>query len=249
MRRLPFLLLLVPTLALADEVYLVGAGSISGRIVEQTEAMVKVDVGGGIMGVPMSRVERIVKGRTPLDDYDERAGRLGPQDADGWRSLGRWASQQGLSEQARQAYEKVIGIAPDDGEARQALGFVRLDGRWVTEEEGFRASGYVKSGGEWMTPEEAQREQQEAAADRAAREADRRANEAAIASLQAAERAREAEERAREAEEESRHSSDYPVYWGGWGYGVTYWPSTAIVNRPANRPINRPAQPPVRSPR
>ena len=72
MRRFSLALLLVPTIALADEVFLAGAGSISGRIVEQTETMVKVDIGGGIMGVPMSRVERIMKGRTPLDEYDER---------------------------------------------------------------------------------------------------------------------------------------------------------------------------------
>jgi hypothetical protein len=242
LRRLPYLLFLVPALALADEVFLAGAGSISGRIVEQTETMVKVDIGGGIMGVPMSRVERIVKGRTPLDDYDERAAKLGPQDAAGWRSLGRWASQQGLSEQAGQAYEKVLAIAPDDAEARQAMGYVRLEGRWVTEEESYRARGYVKYGGEWVTPAEAQVAQQAEAADQARREADRRANDAAIAAMQAEDRAREAEERARKAEEDNRSWTDYPVYWGGWGYGVNYWPSTGGgVNRPANRPVQRPA--------
>jgi hypothetical protein len=223
-------LLLVPALVLADEVHLKGAGVFSGRIVEQTEAMVTINIGDGVVGVPMSRVERIVKGRSPLDEYDERASRLGPQDANGWRNLGRWASQQGLPAQSSQAYQKVLAVAPKDAEARQALGFVLLDGRWLTEEESYRARGYVKFEGEWMTPAEAQLAQNSAAADQARREAEQRANEAEIAAMEAEQRAREAEERAREAEEEAERSS-YPLYWGGWGYGVTYWPSSAVVSR------------------
>jgi hypothetical protein len=240
LRAAAYLLLFVPTLLHADEVFLKDAGMISGRIVEQTETMVTVDVGGGIMGVPASRVERIVRGRTALDDYDERASRLGPQDVKGWRSLGRWASEQGLSAQSEEAYEKVLAIAPDDPEAREALGFVWLDGRWLTEEESYLARGYVKYDGEWMTPNEVQVAQASTAAEEARREAEQRANDAEIAALEAEARAREAEERAQEAEDDYR--SDYPVYWGGWGYGVTYWPSTPGVRRPANRPVQLPAR-------
>jgi hypothetical protein len=240
LRAAAYLLLFVPTLLHADEVFLKDAGMISGRIVEQTETMVTVDVGGGIMGVPASRVERIVRGRTALDDYDERASRLGPQDVRGWRSLGRWASEQGLSAQSEEAYEKVLAIAPDDPEAREALGFVWLDGRWLTEEESYLARGYVKYDGEWMTPNEVQVAQASTAAEEARREAEQRANDAEIAALEAEARAREAEERAQEAEDDYR--SDYPVYWGGWGYGVTYWPSTPGVRRPVNRPVQLPAR-------
>jgi hypothetical protein len=173
-------------------------------------------------------VDRIVEGRSALDDYDDRARKLGPDDAKGWRSLGRWASQQGLSKQSRQAYEKVIAVAPDDAEARQALGFVRFEDRWLTEEESYRAQGYVEYEGEWMTPAEAELAQAAFDADEARREAELRATEAEIATLEAEQRAEEAEERAREAEERERYSQ--PLYWGGWGYGLTYWPSTTVVN-------------------
>lgn len=143
-----------------------------------------------------------------------------------------------MSTQSRQAYEKVLAVAPDDAEARQALGFVLLDGRWLTEEESYRARGYVKYEGEWMTPAEAQLAQSSAAADQARREAEQRANEAEIAAM-------EAEARAREAEEEAQRA-DYPLYWGGWGYGVTYWPSTPVATRP---PANRPSWNPDRGSR
>ncbi len=213
----------------ADEVFLKGGGTFSGRIVEQTDTMITVDIGDGKIGFPMTRVDHIVKGRSPLDEFDERASRLGPKDANGWRSLGRWALQQALSTQSRQAYQKVLSISPDDPEAREALGFVLLDGHWATEEESYRARGYVKYDGEWMTPAEMQVAQASDAAEQARWDAEKRAVEADVAAREAAAEKREADERERKAEEERR--SQTPVYWGGWGYGATYWPSTTSVVR------------------
>ena len=97
MRKPPLFLFLLPaviypTALFADEVFIKRAGSISGRIVDQTTTQVLVDIGGGTVGIPMARVDRIVKGPTDLDEYDARAGRLGPWDIDGWRALGRWAA-------------------------------------------------------------------------------------------------------------------------------------------------------------
>jgi hypothetical protein len=241
LRKIPILLFLASVLLLAstplfaDEVYLKGAGTLSGRIIQQTDTIILIDIGNGEVGVPPDRVERIVKGRSPLDDYDERAARLGPQDVNGWRNLGRWASEKGLSAQSRQAYGNVLKVAPNDPEARQALGYVLVDGRWLTEEESYRAGGYVKYEGEWMTPAEAQLAQSSAEADRARRDAEQRAADAEVAKQQA----QEAEERAQQAE----NAASDPVYWGGWGYGVTYWPSTPVVRTP---PANRPSQLPAR---
>jgi len=66
LRKTPYLLFLVPALLFADEVYLKGAGTISGRIVENEPIRSsKVNIGDGIVGVPTTHVERIVKGRTP----------------------------------------------------------------------------------------------------------------------------------------------------------------------------------------
>jgi hypothetical protein len=231
LRKVPILLSLASALILAstplfaDEVYLKGAGALSGRIVQQTDTLILIDIGSGEVGVPPDRVERIVKGRSPLDEYDERAARLGPQDVNGWRNLGRWAGGKGLSAQSRQAYENVLKAAPHDPEARQALGYVLVDGRWLTEEESYRARGYVKYEGEWMTPAEAQLAQSSAEADRARRDAEQQAQAA--------------EERAQQAE----NATSDPVYWGGWGYGVTYWPSSPVVrDRPRTRPSELPAR-------
>jgi len=184
----PILVLFVPGVLFADEVYLKDAGSISGRVVEQDETTVKVDIGGGFISVPAARVERIEKGRTALDEYEERAAKLGPKDVEGWKTLARWASKQGYSAQAREACQKVLAIAPDDADARKALGFVSLDGKWVTLEESYRANA-----------------EQNAAVQEQAR-AEKRAEQ-------------------EQYEKEKAEQLNPPVYWGGWGYGASSWPT------------------------
>lgn len=238
MRKLPLLLFLVPAALFADEVFLQGAGTISGRIVEQTATTVKVDVGGGIVGVPMSRVERIVKARCPLDDYEARAAKLAPNDTAGWLKLAEWASKNGLPMNAHDAYEKALASSPDNAEARQALGYTKLNGRWLTEDEAYEASGYVKYNGEWMTPAQAQIEQNSAAADQARRDAEHRAQDAEIAAQQADQRAEEAKERAKKAEEDAQRYAN-PVYWGGYGYGVNTWPSGTVGTTPRFIPASQ----------
>jgi hypothetical protein len=233
----------------ADEVFLKGGASFSGRIVEQTDAMVTMDIGDGVVGIAAARIEKIVKGHSPLDEYDARAKALKPDDMGGWRTLGRWAAQQGLQSQARKAYQNVMTMAPNDPEARQALGFVQVNGQWMTEEESYRAKGFVKVGSEWMTPTEAQQMQAGAAAQQAQADAERRANQAEADRILAEQRADKAEERARQAEEVDPWSQmGYPTYWGGWGYGMTTWPGGVDTQwRNANRPpgaSTTPSRPP-----
>jgi len=242
-RKLLLLLFLVSGSLLADVVYLKGGGKFTGRIVEQTEERMVIDIGDGVIGFSMERVEEISRGPSPLDEYDARASKLGPQDVNGWRSLAEWASMKGLSAQERAAYKKVLAVAPDDKEAREALGFVQVDGRWLTEEESYRARGFVKYEGEWLTPAEVQLAQSNAAREQARDEADKRASDAEFKANMDRLRAQEDEKRAQE--ERDRMNRD-PVYWGGWGYGVTYWPNAGAG---INRPVNPPAAPPAGVPR
>jgi hypothetical protein len=202
------LALFLPSALLADTVYLKGGGKVSGRIVTRTDAQVEVDVGAGTMKVSMTNVDRIVEGASPLTEYASRAAALGPRDVEGWRNLARWAGSQGLNTQSKQAYEKVLALAPGDAEANGALGQVQVGGRWVSEEESYRAQGYVKFEGEWMTPAEQQRISQDraASANRARREAPP-----------------PRETPRPEADEETQEG--IPLYWG-WGVGPAAWPGT-----------------------
>jgi hypothetical protein len=224
----------LPMAAAADEIFLKSGGQLSGRIVSRTTTALEVDIGAGHVTVPASYVVRIEEGRSPLHEYGERAGRLGAGDVEGWVALGAWANERGLGTQARDAYERARRAAPDDPRANEALGNVRLNGQWMTAEQGYEARGYVKFEGEWITPAE----QDAILRERAAQGAEERAR----LQLQEAEaRALEAEARARQAAAEAQaQQSEAQGLWYGWGAGPVSWP-TSIGMRPAGTmPADRP---------
>jgi hypothetical protein len=233
-------LALVPALASADEVLLKGGGRVSGRIVSRTDTAVQVDVGAGIVTVPMASVLSIEEKRSALDDYEERAAKLRANDVPGWLALARWSLSQGLGTQARRAYERVLGIDPQNVEANQALGRVLVDGRWVTELEVHRARGLVAFEGAWLTPAER---------DAILEQRDARFNE--LLRLDAERRARDAERRAAEAEARAQATVDaagavggIPLWYGG-SYVVGGYPAYGYARPPygGKRWRNKPGNP------
>lgn len=224
-----------PIGAVADDVYLKSGGQVSGRIIERTATTIKVDVGAGEITVPTSSVVKVVERKSPLHEYQERAGKIPANDVEGWLTLGEWASAQGLGSQAKEAYNRALSASPGDPRANAGLGRTQVDGRWLSEDESYQARGYVRYGGEWMTPNEheallreremeAQVEHQRQQADAAAREAEARASEADA-------RARQAEAEAAEA------ASDNGIpLWYGWGAGPAVWPSGPVIY-PTTRPV------------
>jgi len=211
----------------ADVVFLKHGAKLEGRIVERTGSSVEIDIGAGSLTLPMSKVDRIEEGRSPLDDYDDRAAKLAENDRDGWLELARWASGVGLGAQSRWAYEHVLGIDPNDPEANQALGRVEVDGRWMTEDEAYRARGFVEFEGQWMTPSEQESILRARDADRAASEARARTAEAQARSAEA--QARSAEAQAQEAEAQAqRWPHGNSLYWSGWGPGPRDWPTNPL---------------------
>ena len=223
----------------ADEVYLKGGGRVTGEIVERSDSSVTVDIGSGTISVRTASIVRIEANVSPSQEYRRRAAAIPAGDAEAWRELARWARGEALATQASQAWSRVVAVLPDDEEANQALGRVRLDGRWVSEEESYLARGFIEFEGEWMTPGE----RQAILNDRLARDqADRQAETARLTAEQQATAEREARE---EAERDAFLSGGLPQYgdpvnWG-WGYGPVYWPTTPVdLGRPG-RPATLPS--------
>jgi tetratricopeptide (TPR) repeat protein len=219
-----------PALAGADEVLLKSGGKVAGVIVERTASSIVVEVGPGLVTLPLSRVLSIQEGPTALALYRERASGLSPADLPGWLALGRWARQQDLLTQAHEAFAHALSIDPANGEANEALGRVRVGEHWASAEEGYRARGLVPFDGRWVTLAEHAallREQAEAeAADAARAEGEARAREAEA-------RAREAEARARAAEAEAQQAeAGYGSMGLGYGAGIPYLPYGGFVAFP-----------------
>jgi hypothetical protein len=214
--------------AAADEVYLKSGGRLSGRIVSQNATAVEVDIGAGRITVPASSVIRVEEGRSALHEYQDRAARLEPTDADGWVALGDWASAAALGTQSREAYERALAASPQHPRANEALGRVQVGGRWVGEEEGYRARGYVRFEGEWITPAEHEAIVRERTAEQRTRE--RQEAEARVRAAE--ERADAAEARARQAEQQAQPTSEGLPLWIGWGAGPNVWPTGPVLAPP-----------------
>jgi hypothetical protein len=260
---------------LSDEIYLVGGGRVSGRVVERTATRVAIETGPGRVTLPMFRVERIVEGRSALEVFTERAADLEAGDVAGWAELAHWAEERDLLTQARLAWQRVLATDPGHPEANAGLGRVPVGGEWMSAEDAYRARGYVSYEGRWLTPAEheaavREREADEAAA-RGQREADLRVREAEA-------RVREAEARARDAEYAAEQTTaGIPIGYGygfGFGFGGVMppyfparhppraargpWrpgshpespnvrPAPAPKPTPVARPTTRPSEPPQR---
>jgi tetratricopeptide (TPR) repeat protein len=196
------LLALAPSLSLADQVILKTGGRLSGVIIQQTEQTVTIETGPGPVTLPMSRVEKILMGKAFLAEFRERAAQLARNDVEGWLALAEWCGARGLATQAREAYERVLALDPQNAAARRGTGDIQVNGRWMTPEEGNLARGLVQFEGRWMSAAERdaliaeRRDETLARAERARAEAEARTREAEA-------RAREAESRARAAEAQS----------------------------------------------
>lgn len=194
----------------ADELELRGGGRLRGIIVERTPTAITIETGPGRVTLPLTRVVRVLDGRSALEAWRERSSRLSQGDAAGWAQLARWAGDNELLTQARMAWERVLVLDPDNPEANAALGNVRRDGHWTT-------------------PEQPLPEPPAAPAERSS------AAEQAARVREAEARAREAEARARAAEAaatatvqtDGGDSGGIPI---GWAYGLPAVP--ALVPRP-----------------
>jgi len=241
MRRSALVVLLgLPAVLAADDVYLTNGGRLSGLVVSRGDTQLTLDVGAGRITLPLSRVARIVTASSPLATYRQRARTLEAKDVNGWLELALWARDQELLTQAREAFAHILTLDPANATAHQALGDVQVGERWMSLEESYRAKGLVRFEGEWVTPE-AQAALIRARSDEAA---------AARSRAEAEARVREAEARARAAEADARRAEaaaepagmGVPFVPFGFGVGLCHGAVCATPPPPPPSPTPPPPQ-------
>lgn len=132
--RLRALFLAVALPAAADEVFLRNGNVIEGDVAEKGEK-VEIATCGGVVTIDRSDVERVVRKESSAAEYARRAAGVAEDDVEGHRELARWCEGRRLYAERREAYEAILRLAPDDLEAREALGYVKVRGRWVEVSE------------------------------------------------------------------------------------------------------------------
>ncbi len=81
-----------------------------------------------------------------------------------WKAA-EWCRERGLTRERNTHLERVIELDTNHKEARAALGYGQINGRWVRQEDVMKARGYVLHKGRWLLPQDValqeQREQAE----------------------------------------------------------------------------------------
>jgi len=138
--------------ALADEVVLRNGARFEGDVRESKDTVTVVMDFGSITFKRID-VARIDRGPSPILVFDGRLVLLKGDDHDGRFDLAMWAREHHLDQRATKLLESILERNPEHAPTREALGYLKHKGRWVTEEAYYLEQGLVPFRGEWMKKE------------------------------------------------------------------------------------------------
>ncbi|MFH0946562.1 MAG: hypothetical protein V2A76_15305 [Planctomycetota bacterium] len=127
--------LLTPSAVMADIVHKKDGRTVEGKIVEDTDEHVIVQTKFGPITVPRSEVLRIEKGASPADEFKTRWEEVDRDDVLALLDLADWCEENRLTMFSKKVYRRIIQVDAENETARRALGFVLVDGAWVTKAE------------------------------------------------------------------------------------------------------------------
>jgi hypothetical protein len=167
------LILGAPAVVCADVFQLTGGGEIRGQLVnvarQPSDEYVLTTSEGLRLSLPSRQVKRFVPKSEARRNYETLLPKM-PPDADGnWR-MAQWCFAQGLVEERDHHLQEVLRYEADHKDARLALGFTSLDGKWIKTDEYMRGRGYVLHQGKWLTPQDVETATLQAAVEAAQRE-------------------------------------------------------------------------------
>ena len=146
----------------ADTVTLTNGHVLDGRATDNGDT-VTIELSEGVIKLPKTQVQSIVKKSTPQDEFAKGAAELAAKSedgsldttaqVDGWLKLARFANQKQLPRDRDKAYGHVMALDPNNSEAREALGFTLYNGKWMTQVERYQAMGMTKVDGKWISKE------------------------------------------------------------------------------------------------
>jgi hypothetical protein len=176
--RAQTLLALVATLGVmpsagGDEFVLKSGARIHGEWLNSTETPIRRYVvqcqPGARVTIDARQVSEHIRESSEVAEYHRIAPRF-PDTVASQLQLAEWCRVHDLKQQQREHLWRVIELDPDHADARRALGFNEIAGRWVTTKEFFQERGYVYYRGKWRLPQEVELLEEQRQIDRQERE-------------------------------------------------------------------------------
>ncbi len=158
-----------PIVELRAEVFvLANGGRIEGEWLNRNaEPLVMYDIattGGGRMTLSADQVEHVIIKSEALLRYEAELPKV-PDTVEAHWEMAERCRKAGLTPQREIHLRRILELAPDHQDARHALGFSRVNDKWIKPDEWLAKQGYVRHKGAWRLPQEvelaAQRERRE----------------------------------------------------------------------------------------
>jgi len=116
----------------ADVLFLKSGGRVEGAIIEKNEQGYKVRTTVGKVTIPLDAVTSIEEKPTILDEYERRRGAV-EDTAAAHVALALWCEAHELSSGHRTHMREALKLDSDCAPARAALGYVLVEGKWITK--------------------------------------------------------------------------------------------------------------------
>jgi hypothetical protein len=142
--------------ATADIVVLNSGGQIEGEIVNPDAAegdSYRIKTARGVLTLRPEQVARIIRQSDAERAYERYLPKMPPTAEGNWL-MAEWLRKNGLEDRRERHLEQAIELDPNFEKARYALGYTRVEGRWVKPDEFMEAAGYVKFAGSWKLKQE-----------------------------------------------------------------------------------------------
>ncbi|MCI0588519.1 MAG: hypothetical protein L0323_16940 [Planctomycetes bacterium] len=119
--------------ALGDVVRLKNGGRLEGKVVSQNDTEVVIETSVGRQTIPRADVEAVEIGATPRDEYLERLKKVDKRDLMELADLVDFCKTNNLRKEMKDVYSMILRIDADNEEAREGLGYVKIEGEWVSK--------------------------------------------------------------------------------------------------------------------
>ncbi|MGC4006378.1 MAG: hypothetical protein QM811_25945 [Pirellulales bacterium] len=157
----------------ADHFILTNDGRVTGELVvdpniPKTQIKVRTRSGGEIL-LDKAQIKEMIGVTKDEEEYDVIRG-AAPDTVEGQWKLAEWCRQHSMTKQRNLHLERLLQLDPNHKEARVALNYRQVNGRWVRREDEMLEKGYVLHKGQWKLPQEVELLEQKSASEAKERE-------------------------------------------------------------------------------